>query len=67
MLPPNATLQQVVGTLGTAARLPDAVKLELLAEESVVDRAQRLQRLLDAMGSTVGRTPPPPPTDIGRN
>jgi uncharacterized protein len=66
-LPPNATLQQVVGTLGTAARLPDAIKLELLAEESVVDRAQRLQRLLDAMGSTVGRTPPPPPTDIGRN
>lgn len=67
--PADASLRQVVGALATAARLPDELKLELLAEESVVDRAQRLQRLLEALGPRGGRTstPPPPPPDIGRN
>ena len=71
-LPREANLLRIVGTMATAARLADDVKLELLAEDSVVDRAQRLRTLLQDLGSGSSRRAPgphrpPPPGDIGEN
>ncbi len=62
---PTATLQELVGALATAARLPDADKLELLEEGSVVDRARRLREMLHRLAAV--RTAPPPPPELGRN
>ena len=60
---PDAPLATVVGTLATTARLGDAEKLELLAEDDVVQRARRLRDRLRLLGP--GASPAPPA--LGQN
>ncbi|MCE9628296.1 MAG: LON peptidase substrate-binding domain-containing protein [Candidatus Eisenbacteria bacterium] len=62
---PTANLLTLVGALATAARISDADKLALLAEDSVVDRARRLCDHLRRLGP--GRNAPPPPPELGIN
>ena len=47
---PTAPLATVCGAIATAARLPAAEKLELLAEDDVVTRARRLREGLRKLG-----------------
>ena len=51
-----APLATVAGVIATAARLPGEVKLALLTEDSVVERARLLREHLRALGP--GATPP---------
>jgi Lon protease-like protein len=61
---PIAPLATVVGTLATTARLTDADKLELLAEDDVVQRARRLRDRLRLLGPG---SPPQAPPRLGQN
>jgi Lon protease-like protein len=53
----DAPLSVVVAVLATAARLPAAEKLALLASDDVIERARRLQEALHRLGRD---TPPAP-------
>lgn len=63
---PAAPLATVVGALATTARLSDAEKLELLAEDDIVQRARRLRERLRQLAP--GALPPSaPPPMLGQN
>ena len=55
----DATLAEVVGVIGTSARLPVEEKLELLAEDRLPERARLLREQLKRLGPVPSTTPPP--------
>lgn len=59
-LKPGASLRDLVGVLASALRVPEAERLAWLAEESVVDRAQRIVAAMRRIGASA--PPPSPPT-----
>ena len=58
----DAPLSVVVAVLATAARLPAAEKLALLASDDVIERARRLQEALHRLGRDT-----PPAQEWSRN
>jgi Lon protease-like protein len=61
--PDDAPLAVVVAALATAARLPAAEKLALLAHDDVIERARRLHEALRRLG----REAPPEAPGVSRN
>jgi uncharacterized protein len=58
---PGASFREVVGGIASALRVSEAERLAWLAEESMVDRAQRMLEVLRRMGPTAAPPGPPSP------
>lgn len=61
----DSTLGEILGNLAVSLRLPVAVKLALLEEDRVVERARLLREHMRRLGPAASGPAPPP--ELGRN